>query len=173
MLFSEVNSVARCLHNSALSTVGRMGTRKPLQDWQTEDAERLNRLFELRAGMGQDRFASEYGIGTQGAVWQYLHGKIPLNLDALLKFCRGLRVKPAEISPTLAERLQEFQQPPADPLLAQLMDFYAKLSQDGRDALLGNANRLYVLENPERSQANPFPDASPVKAIAKPKRRGK
>ena len=60
---------------------------------------------------------------------------------------------------------------PSDKLLAQLIDLYGSLSEDGRDRLLGAANRIHVDEHPGRSAANPFPGAShePVK----PKRRGK
>lgn len=112
MLFHDVNSTARCGPTSGAYKLRRMATgkktqdRKPLEDWQQADATRLDRLFVDRAGMSQEKFANEFGIGTtQGSVWQYLKGKIPLNTDALLKFSRGLKVTTAEISPTLAQRL--------------------------------------------------------------------
>lgn len=87
-----------------------MAKRKELEAWQVEDAARLKELFDERwQGASQEKFANDFGIGTQGAVWQYLAGKIPLNMDALLKFCRGLKARAEEISPTLAKRLHEYQ----------------------------------------------------------------
>lgn len=46
---------------------------------------------------------------------------------------------------------------PTDKLLAQLIELYEQLSEDGRDRLLGAANRMFVDENPGKSVANPFP----------------
>ena len=43
-----------------------------------------------------------------------------------------------------------------DRLRAQLLHLYENLSQDGRDALIGKANSLYIMENPDPSPANPF-----------------
>ena len=79
--------------------------RKPPEPWQLEDAARLLRLFKSRSTMSQEAFGAQWDIGSQGAVWQYLHGAVPLNLPAALKFARGLNVPLAEISPTLATSL--------------------------------------------------------------------
>lgn len=43
-----------------------------------------------------------------------------------------------------------------DGLLRQLIELYAALSMDGRDRLLGIANRLHNEEFPEASTANPY-----------------
>jgi len=45
---------------------------------------------------------------------------------------------------------------PSDPLLHQLIGLYSELSRDGRDKLLGNANRIFAEERPEKSAANPY-----------------
>jgi transcriptional regulator with XRE-family HTH domain len=79
--------------------------RKPLEAWQVDDAQRLRHLFRERTKLTQEAFAQEFGFGTQGAVWQYLHARIPLNLLAALRFARGLDVPLAAISPTLAAQV--------------------------------------------------------------------
>lgn len=41
------------------------------------------------------------GFSTQGAVSQYLNGKVPLNVENALKFSALLKVDPIEINPDL------------------------------------------------------------------------
>jgi hypothetical protein len=114
MLLQSVNSSARCDATSSASTLTFMGKgRKPLEAWQLQDAVRLKRLWlEKRPLVGgrpmtQEEFADEHLNGTQGLFFQYISGRIPLNLDAALKFSAGLGVPMAEFSPTLAERLRQ------------------------------------------------------------------
>jgi transcriptional regulator with XRE-family HTH domain len=82
---------------------------KPLTEEQKEDAQRLRAAFEMRKrenpSLTQEGLAHLCDWKTQGAVNQYLLGKIPLNLAALVKFARALDVPPEEISPRLAELL--------------------------------------------------------------------
>lgn len=54
-------------------------------------------------GLTQDSIAGELGI-TQGAVSQYLNGKIPLNYRTLLVFCRALGIAPESIRTDLPEQ---------------------------------------------------------------------
>lgn len=79
--------------------------RRELEDWQVKDAQRLRALFDAKTELSQEAFGLEFGLGTQGNVWQYLSGSIPLNLKAALNFARGLNVQLAQISPTLAAQL--------------------------------------------------------------------
>lgn len=79
--------------------------RKKLEKWQLEDAARLRALFDARSKLSQEKFGQSYKIGTQGAVWQFLDGRIPLTVEAAVKFANGLGIKLADISPTLAARL--------------------------------------------------------------------
>ena len=79
--------------------------RKPIEPWQMEDAQRLLNLFKSKIKISQQQFGHDFGIGSQGAVWQYLHGRTPLNITALIRFSKGIEVEPAEISPRLAELL--------------------------------------------------------------------
>lgn len=82
----------------------------PLSPEQLEDAQRLRNIWELfkraQPNMTQDLLAEACGWKTQGSVSQYMHGRIPLNLPAILKFARALGVDPEDISPTLALQLQ-------------------------------------------------------------------
>lgn len=81
----------------------------PLSQEQKEDASRLLAAWEnfkkVTPGASQEKFAAECGWKTQGSFNQYLHGKIPLNLPALLKMCRVLGVDVSSISPALAAQL--------------------------------------------------------------------
>lgn len=82
---------------------------KKLNPEQEADAARLKALWlawkaaEVAAGrpIAQDAAAERLGFG-QSAFSQYLNGIIPLNADALRKFCALLEVRPARISPKIA-----------------------------------------------------------------------
>ncbi|KAF1042582.1 MAG: HTH-type transcriptional regulator PrtR [Herbaspirillum frisingense] len=82
---------------------------KPLSSEQLEDAARLDRIFlarkEADPSLTQEALAHACGWKTQGSVNQYLKGKIPLNLPAILKFAHALGVQPHDISPSLAGML--------------------------------------------------------------------
>ncbi|AOZ06792.1 LexA family transcriptional regulator [Cupriavidus malaysiensis] len=87
---------------------------QPLTDDQKRDAERLTRLFKdwqhARRAQGEpssQEFASELLGFNQSALSQYLRGKIPLNVAAMLKWCALLRCDPSDISPDLAEKMRE------------------------------------------------------------------
>jgi transcriptional regulator with XRE-family HTH domain len=80
---------------------------KQLNEDQIKDAERLRKIFELRkeadSSWSQEKLAHACGWKTQGAVNQYLHGKIPLNLNAIKKFSLALNFSINEVSPGLAK----------------------------------------------------------------------
>lgn len=86
----------------------------PLNETQLADAARLKRAWDdykkATPGASQEKTAAECGWKTQASFNQYLLGKIPLNLPALLKMCKAMGgINPAEISPTLSAQL-----PPAN-----------------------------------------------------------
>lgn len=85
--------------------MGKGAKRKPLEAWQLEDARRLRELWDAKKPMSQEKFAQDYLDATQGAFFQYVDGRIPLNLDAAMKFAAGLGVKISAISPTLAAKI--------------------------------------------------------------------
>lgn len=95
-------------------TVAQMSARESrepptskLKRWQIEDAQRLRKLFSERTTMSQAEFGATFGIGTQGAVWQYLNGRRPLNPKAANSFARGLQASIQDISPTLAGQIKD------------------------------------------------------------------
>lgn len=105
VLVKQVNSVGSCRLNSFAINSSRMKNEFGLEDWQVDDAARLKALFKEKSELSQMAFGARYEIGTQGMVWQYLNARRALNLDALLKFSRGLGVNPAQISQEIAKRL--------------------------------------------------------------------
>jgi transcriptional regulator with XRE-family HTH domain len=104
--------------------------RPPLQEWQLEDAARLKALFAQLAKTTQDDFGQAAGIGGQSLVWQYVNGRIPLNLRVVVKFAEALGIDVADISPTLAAELpkprevfNQFLAALPSPDQAQVIDF--------------------------------------------------
>src|SRR5437764_11675008 len=91
----------------------KMKKRRELTDEEREEARRLSNAWDVfkaeNRGSSQAWLAAESGLGTQGAVFQYLRGVIPLNLTSLLAICRVLRLDPREISPRLAGVLGDVQ----------------------------------------------------------------
>jgi predicted transcriptional regulator len=142
---------------------------KPLTDEQLEDAARLRRAFDdakaRDASLTQEVLAFECGWKTQGAVSQYLKGKIPLNFEAAYKFSVALKVWIEDISPSLAQRLAEMVVkvgPNTSPLqkqvvsaspneLARLIQFYGIVSDDAKQRILDFAE----------AEASGLPDPSP------------
>lgn len=84
-----------------------MSKTRKLSDEQIADARRLKKLWDDRfeGVISQEEAAHRCGWKTQGAFNQYLNGRIPLGLPALLKISRALQVEPADISPTLAAEI--------------------------------------------------------------------
>lgn len=84
---------------------------QPLSPEQLAQAERLKALFKewqtsrKEAGLpsSQESAAELLGFG-QSALTQYLNGKIPLNVDAGVKFAELLGVSISKFSPSLSDR---------------------------------------------------------------------
>lgn len=76
-----------------------------LEPWQLEDADRLNTLFRAKSKLSQADFGAMHRIGSQGMVWQYLHGHRALNIKAADAFARGLCVSIDQFSPTIAQQI--------------------------------------------------------------------
>lgn len=84
---------------------------KPLTEEQLADAARLRTAFKARQdvdpSLTQEGLAHICGWKTQGTVNQYLNGKIPLNMQALLKFSKALAVEPEDISPSISAQFRD------------------------------------------------------------------
>lgn len=78
-----------------------MATREPTVE-ELEDAKRLKRVWTERKDqlhLNQVKAAKELGYSSQGAVSQYLNGKVAMNLETVAKFAKLLRVEIKDISP--------------------------------------------------------------------------
>lgn len=67
------------------------------------EARRLNEIWERNKPCGQAEFGERYEIGNQGAVSQFLNGKVPLSLKAAIGFASGLGVNIGDFSERLAK----------------------------------------------------------------------
>jgi transcriptional regulator with XRE-family HTH domain len=114
-----------------------MTARRPLTKDETGDKERLKKVWEqkkLELNLSQQSVAKAFGITNQTAISQYLNGRIPLNLEAALKFSKVLQVRLSEISPrhatwvndatneALGARINEFLESVATPLYISVED---------------------------------------------------
>lgn len=80
--------------------------KKPtIEPVHIQEAAKLLALWEKTKPMSQQNFGLEFGIGSQGMVWQYLNAVAPLNLEAAVRFAKGLRCDVFDFSPRLAELL--------------------------------------------------------------------
>lgn len=79
---------------------------KTLSEEQKEDVQRLRKLWDAKRvelGLTQANVAERFGIKNQTAISQYLNGRIPLNMEAAIKFAKVLEVAIHEISPRNGE----------------------------------------------------------------------
>src|SRR5687768_11666947 len=88
---------------------------QPLTAAQKADAARLKAIFEQWKGdqkahgrqASQEIAAEALGFG-QSAFAQYVNGKIPLNAPAVAKMARLFGCVARDISPAIAEQINEF-----------------------------------------------------------------
>ncbi|VVE53170.1 putative phage repressor [Pandoraea communis] len=109
-----------------------------LQPWQIEDAARLKSLFSARTSLSQAEFGAEFGIGSQGMVWQYLNGRRSLNSKAAAAFARGLGITISDFSPTLAKEAMDLTAHISPALRVRTASEDAALRQDIADATMEN-----------------------------------
>lgn len=82
--------------------------RRRLTAQEVEDQEKLRDLWESKRDdlrLTQREAAAQFGYKNQAAVSQYLNGKIPLNLETVIKFANLLKVRIEEISPRFANSI--------------------------------------------------------------------
>lgn len=73
-----------------------------VSDETIAESKRLRELWEKRKTMTQVEFGEKYGIGTQGAMYQFLNGVTPISLKAAIGFAKGLNCQISDFSPRLA-----------------------------------------------------------------------
>lgn len=107
MLLQTVNSSAVCPDTSVTIKVASM-KRRQLTPREQNAAKRLAEIWNKKKtelGLTQETAAHRCGWETQGAFYQYVAGKIPLNLKATLKIADVLQVAPGEIFPELVQMI--------------------------------------------------------------------
>jgi hypothetical protein len=75
--------------------------KKPLTVFDNQRQARLLKAWDAAVASGiasRKRLALDWGV-TPSNVSQYLHGHIPINVEAQLQFARHLRKSPTEIWP--------------------------------------------------------------------------
>lgn len=92
--------------------------RRPFTEREQAAAKNLSRIWDEKRNtlkLTQEKAAHELGYSSQGAVYQYIRGQVPMNQATILKFAKLLKVHPTEIDPHIIELLPEtVQETPAD-----------------------------------------------------------
>lgn len=112
-----------------------------------EESARLLLLFK-EAGFSQEGFGAKFNIGTQGMVWQYLHAKSPLNLEAAINFARGLRCNVADFSPRLASILKLAPDIGLSSEELILLNFFREAGDETRMTMIRMANNQEIINHP-------------------------
>ena len=119
---------------------------KPLTEEQKADAARLNAIYKARRenvepGLTQAVLADDLGFSTQSAVSQYLQGKVPLNVEAAVKFAERLECSVSDFSATMQ----------------QVIDRIAGFSSANRKSRKGNAGISLAAgqRTPSNSESEP------------------
>lgn len=111
LIKQEITSTAVCCRSSTANILYRMKTRRPLTPEEVDESQRLKAIYEQKkaaakaAGrsLTQAEVADACGWSGQSAFSQYATGKVPLNVEALLKLSKALGFAPGEVSPRLME----------------------------------------------------------------------
>lgn len=86
----------------------KAGMKRELTPEEKAECERLKTLYlswKTRTGMTQEKAAEILGFKTQGAVSQYLNGRVALNLPAASRFAKLLGRQVGDFSQRLAAEL--------------------------------------------------------------------
>jgi len=111
-------SSAVCFDISSANTLIRMKIRRPLTTEEVAESARLKAIYEQRksaakaAGrsLTQADVAEACGWSGQSAFSQYATGKVPLNVEALLKLAKALNFDAGEVSSRLLSTVASVQQ---------------------------------------------------------------
>lgn len=128
---------------------GEEHAHEGLSDIYKIEAEKLNAIFKRRKqefNFSQQSFATDNGLSSQQVVWQYLNAVIPLNLQAAVRFARGLFCAVSDFSPRIAQEIESLGlavRPSATrpeggqltPKEDRIIEFYRTLGREGRELL--------------------------------------
>lgn len=81
-------------------------TRREMTEAESDAAKRLEAIWAARSEtlqLSKEEAAAAMGI-TRQAVWQHISGKMPIGLEACIRWAEVLHCDPAEIRPDLADR---------------------------------------------------------------------
>lgn len=123
---------------------------------------RLKQAREKRKMTQEDLAAAVRGASQ--AMISALEKRDSKRTHLLFAFAEALEVNPEWLATGVGDSWLDHP-PRTDPLLRQLVEIYSQLTPDGRDTLLGNANRLLATEKPGGPH-DPFP-----KALKRPQAR--
>ena len=70
------------------------------------ESDLLRQLWNAKRPMGQGTFGAKYGLGSQGNVGHYIHGRQALNVKAAMAFAAELGCAVEDFSPRLAEQIR-------------------------------------------------------------------
>jgi phage repressor protein C with HTH and peptisase S24 domain len=82
--------------------------KRELDEMETLAVERLNKIWNEKKralDLTQERVSLMCGWSGQSAFSQYLHARVPLNFEAVLRLSKVLRVHPTKIMPEIAPLL--------------------------------------------------------------------
>lgn len=104
---------------------------------EREDARRLKQIWlskQEALNLSQVKAAKELGYNSQGAISQYINGKVSLNFQAAAKFAKLLRVEIKDIAPRFAPLVGK-------PIPSELDDYVAPTT-----GKLGGVDTTLVLD---------------------------
>ncbi|WP_228411840.1 XRE family transcriptional regulator [Entomomonas moraniae] len=108
------NSNGVCSSISKANIIGDM-KRRELTDEEKAESLRLKSIYEARKDeakasgrkLNQTDISEQCGWSNQSAFSQFANGRIPLNLEALLKLSSALNFDVSEVSPRLAKLINK------------------------------------------------------------------
>ena len=105
--------------------------KSDLTQEQIRAAHRLKDIYSSKKKilkLSQQKIAEKYGV-TQGLIYQYLNGKIPLNYKAVIWFSDSLDVLPTEIYPEILRHKSDYGLTPEE---RALLDNYRNSDDRGK-----------------------------------------
>lgn len=93
------------MHHKRYIDIRKGFQMRDLTSEERDDARRLKQLWIAKKDalhLSQVKAAKELGYNSQGAISQYINGKVSLNFQAAAKFAKLLRVEIKDISPRFA-----------------------------------------------------------------------